>query len=227
MIYNDREQAGEFLANKLKIYPEFHENSVLFAIPRGGVPVAYTIALALKIPISLIITKKLGSPINPEFGFGAIAPDGTYLLNKRAFIYMDLSRDMFDKIKNQALSEVKRQIKEYGQGYLIEIDGKIAIVVDDGIATGYTTMVAGKYLKKNAVSKTILAVPVGPTTSIIQAKKYFDEVICLQTDNSPHFAVGNYYTDFHQVSDEEMLSYLKMAKNQNLLYKYSKIPRVS
>lgn len=226
MIFDDREHAGELLANKLKEYPEFLENSILFTIPRGGIVIAYKIAISLKIPISLIITKKLGSPNNPEFGFGAIAPDGTYLLNKRAYAYLGIPQDIFDKIKEDALKEVKRRIKEYNQRKFYNIQGKKAIVVDDGIATGYTAMVAGKYLRKKSVSQTVLAIPVGSISSFELAKNYFDEVICLQTDNSGYFAVGKYYKDFHQVPDEEMLSYMDKAKKQHLLFGFDEISSV-
>lgn len=218
MRFDNREQAGRLLALKLKEYSFNLKNSLIFAIPRGGVPVAYEISRELSIPISLVVTKKLAPLSNPEYAFGAIAPDGTKIINEKYMMYYGVNENELKQIEEQALKKVKKRIEKYYIDEDINIKDKNTILIDDGIATGYTAMVAGKYIKKKGVKETILAIPVAPKNSIERAKKIYDSVICCHPVDTRSFAVGAYYRDFHQVQDEELYKYLFKAQNENLIF---------
>ncbi|WP_457640720.1 phosphoribosyltransferase [Persephonella sp.] len=215
MKFKNREEAGELLAQELKKYPELLENSVILAIPRGGVPIAYYLSKETGVPFHMVITKKITPFYDPEAAIGAIAPDGTFMISS----YAHLSPSELEKAKEIAFKGVLEKLNKYASGKEPDVEGKIAIVTDDGIATGYTAMVAGEYLRKRGAEKTILAVPVCPVDSIDRVKKVFDQVICYHKDNIPFFAVGMFYEDFHQISDDELFAYLKRAEREGLLYK--------
>ncbi|MBD3211160.1 MAG: phosphoribosyltransferase [Candidatus Lokiarchaeota archaeon] len=218
MKYENRSIAGEKLAGAIKEqFGELINNTIICAIPRGGVPVAYRVAEKLNIPFNLVITKKLSHPNNPEVAIGAIAPDGTYDLNERVQFY-GVSNDVLNKIKNEALEKVKKRINKYTHEGLPNIQGKNIFVIDDGIATGFTALVAGKYLKNQGAKKVILAVPVAPKKSISKVKEVFDDVVCPTVSESYSFAVGAYYEDFHQNTDDELYNYIEKAKKNNLFY---------
>lgn len=205
MKFKNREEAGKLLAEFLKNYNFDKENTVILAIPRGGVPVAKEVSKILNIPYSLVITKKLAPLNEPEAAFGAIAPNGILYIDEDLMRYMGVSETELEVIKENAINEIKRRVEKYLQNKEPDIKDKDVIIIDDGIATGYTAMVAGMYAKSKGASKVYLAIPVCPVDSIARAKRVFDEVICLYPVESPFFAVGSYYHDFHQLSDEEML----------------------
>ncbi|TXT64158.1 MAG: Phosphoribosyltransferase [Promethearchaeota archaeon] len=218
MKYENRSNAGEKLADAIKEqFPELISDSIICAIPRGGVPVAYIVAEKLTIPFNLVITKKLSHPNNPEVAIGAIAPDGTYDLNERVQFY-GVTDDVLNEIKNKALEKVKKRINKYTQEGLPNVQGKNIFVIDDGIATGFTALVAGKYLKNQGTKKVILAIPVAPKKGISKVKEVFDDVVCPTISESYSFAVGAYYEDFHQNTDEELYDYIEKAKKNNLFY---------
>jgi predicted phosphoribosyltransferase len=206
-IFKDREEAGKLLGEFLKSFNFDKENSIILAIPRGGVPVAYQVSKALNIPFSLVIVKKLAPLSEPEAAFGAIAPDGTVYIDEHLMRYMGVSEEELEIVKEKALSEIKRRIKDYLKNKEPDVKGKDVIIVDDGIATGYTAMVAAMYVKKKGANNVYLAVPVCPADSISRVKKVFDDVFCLHPVETPFFAVGSYYQDFHQLTDEEMYKF--------------------
>lgn len=223
--FNNRTHAGKLLAQKLKESSLNLKESMLLAIPRGGVPVAYEVARKLNIPFSLIITKKLAPLSNPEFAFGVITPDGTTLINKNYLSYYGINDEELEQIKVRALTQIKNRVQKYQINENIELNRKNTIIIDDGIASGYTAMVAGKYIKRKGSKKTILAIPVAPRNSIKKAKSVFDLTICYQPIETISFAVGAYYNDFHQVQDEDLYNYICKAKEQNLiLEKVKEIP---
>ncbi|WP_457622576.1 phosphoribosyltransferase [Persephonella sp.] len=215
MRFRNREEAGKLLAEKIKDLVENKEDVIILAIPRGGIPVAYNISRETGIPFYMVVTKKITPPYEPEAAIGAIAPDGTFMISSYAY----LSEEELEKAKKRALEGVLEKLRKYAQGIEPDVKDKTVIVVDDGIATGYTAMVAGEYLKKKGAKKVILAVPVCPVDSIDRVKKVFDQVICYHKDSTPLFAVGMFYEDFHQVTDSEMFNYLKRAEEEGLLYK--------
>jgi len=218
MKYENRKKAGEVLANNIrKEFSKSIKEFIILAIPRGGVPVAYSVAKELYIPFNLVITKKLAHPNNPEVAIGAIAPDGTYEINER-ILYYGVDRENLNELKNNALKKVEARIEKYSKGKQPDVKNKNIFVIDDGIATGYTALVAGKYLKNLGAKKVILAIPVCPEGSIEKVKKVYDELICPSIIKSYSFAVGSYYDDFHQNTDEELFDYIEKAKKNNLFY---------
>ena len=208
-IFKNREDAGKLLAEFLKTYNFDKTKTIILAIPRGGVPIAWEISKALNIPFSLVITKKLAPLNEPEAAFGAIAPDGNTYIDQSLMRYMGVNEGELEVIKEKALSEIKRRIKTYLKDKEPNIEGKDVIIIDDGIATGYTAIVAAIYAKNRGANKVYLAVPVCPDDSIPRVKKFFDDVICLYPVKTPFFAVGAYYQDFRQLTDDDMLEYLK------------------
>ncbi len=217
MLFENREEAGDRLAEELEKLNLNSKETVILAIPRGGVPVAYRVSKKTGIPFSLIVVKKLAPPYNPEAAVGAIAPDGTYMLDEN---YISaIPEDTLEQMKKKAMSEIKNRLEKYLNNKLPDVKDKNVIIIDDGIATGYTALVAGKYVKNLGAKSVILAVPVCPSDSIPRVSKVFDSVVCVHRSNDIFFAVGAYYRDFHQLSDDEMFLYLKKAESEDLLYK--------
>lgn len=215
-IFENREEAGKLLGRLLSQYIEklglSPDDTIILAIPRGGVPIAYYISKETGIPFSLVITKKIAMPSNPEAAIGAIAPDGTFMLSSYAYY---LSDTQLEEAKKIALKEAIEKQRKYLKREP-DLKDKNVIIVDDGIATGYTAMVAGLYAKNKGARKVILAVPVCPEDSINRVKDIFDEVICYEKVDTPFFAVGAFYRDFHQVSDEEVKEYEEKALREGL-----------
>jgi len=218
MKYKNRKEAGEKLADELRKHPKLMTNSVIMAIPRGGVPVAYAVSEKTKIPFYLAITKKLSHPNNPEVAIGAIAADGSYEINERVQLY-GVDNAAIKDIKKKAMEKVKIRLDKYTEGREPILSGKKVIVIDDGIATGYTALVTGKYVRNKRAEKAILAIPVCPQNSITRVKEIYDELICPLKIDSYSFAVSAYYDDFHQNTDKELYDYLNKAEQKGLLYK--------
>jgi predicted phosphoribosyltransferase len=217
MKYKNRRAAGKYLAKELEKNPELMENSVIIAIPRGGVPVAYAISKNTQIPFYLIVTKKLTRPQNPEVAIGAIAPDGSYEINKRLQFY-GIDETELEEIRKTALQQINKRIEKYTNGYEPILKNKKIIVVDDGIATGYTALVTRKYVMNRGAKHINLAIPVGPKKNISKLTPIFDEIICPLKIESYIFTVSRYYKDFHQNTDKEIYNYLTKAKREKLLY---------
>jgi predicted phosphoribosyltransferase len=216
MRFKNRKEAGELLGKELNKYltDEEKQNAVILAIPRGGVPVAYYVSKETGIPFNIVITKKITSPAEPEAALGAVAVDGSYIISDYAKRWY--SEEKLLKFKETAYQEALKRAKKYGYKDL-DLKGKIVIIIDDGVATGYTAMSAGMLAKKKGASKVIIAVPVCPSDSVYRLKEVFDDVICLYRSNNPFFAVGAFYDDFHQVEDDEFFEYIEKAKKENLL----------
>ncbi|MCX7760148.1 MAG: phosphoribosyltransferase family protein [Hydrogenothermaceae bacterium] len=217
MIFRDREEAGKLLSKEVRKYNFDRDNSIILAIPRGGVPVAYQLSKELNIPFSLVITKKLAPLSDPEAAFGAIATDGSFVVDNELKRYMGISDDEFQIVKEKALREAQEKEKKYLKTKP-ELKGKDVIIVDDGIATGYTAIAAAKYVKKQGAKSVILAVPVCPSDSIHRVLQYFDDVICYHKVDSYFFAVGAFYEDFHQVEDSELFQIIKKAEEEGLYF---------
>jgi len=214
-MFKNREEAGELLGEVLSKIVEDKENTVLLAIPRGGVPVAYYAAKKTGIPFSMVVAKKITFPHEPEAAIGAAAPDGSYIIADGISASHPVVREAIER----AIKEAQEKLKKYLDGREPDIKGKTVIIVDDGIATGYTAIVAGMYARNKGAKKVILAVPVCPSDSVSRISRYFDGVICYHKADTPFFAVGAYYQDFHQVSDKELYEYLEKAEKEGLLYK--------
>ena len=215
MMFKNREEAGLLLGKLLESKLKEKENTIILAIPRGGVPVAYQVSKILKIPFTMVVAKKITFPNEPEAAIGAATPDGSYILAE----YLNEKSPYVKSAIETAIIEAQKKHSKYIGDNLPNISGKKVIVVDDGLATGYTSIAAGLYAKNLGADKVILAVPVCPIDSANRLMNFFDEIICYHKVDTPFFAVGAYYQDFHQLSDEELMYYLKMAEKEGILYK--------
>lgn len=210
MIYKNRHDAGCKLAEKLKKY--INKNPIVLALPRGGVVLGYEVAKILNARLDVIVPRKIGAPFYPEFGIGAIAPNGIRVLNFEAINRLGISKIEIEQIIEDETIEMNRRIYLYRKDLSpLDLNEKTVIVVDDGIATGVSTKAAIMSIKKMNPKKIILAVPVCPPDTAEIFRKEVDEFLCL---NEPpdFYAVGAYYEDFSQVSDEEVIELIKRAK---------------
>jgi len=208
--FENREEAGKKLAKKLLEYRG--KVAIVFAIPRGGVVTAYEIAKVLDTPLDIIIPRKIGAPGNQELAIGAVTEDGTTILNTRLVTMLDISDAYIESEKAKQIEEIKRRVKTYrGERLRKEFEGKIIILVDDGIATGATVRAAIHSLRKGNPSFIIVAIPVGPPDTIQELTREVDKLICLIT-YEPFFAIGQFYMDFSQVPDRDVINLLKKTK---------------
>lgn len=210
MQFYDRHEAGQRLAEALA-FLKGREDVVILAIPRGGVVVGYEVAKALGAPLDVYITRKIGAPYNPEFAIGAVASDGTTVLDEGTVRALGISQDYIEAEIARQRGEIQRRLAEYrGERPPPELKGKTAVLVDDGVATGATTLSGLQALRKQEPGELILAVPVGPPDTIARLGQEADRVVCLDTPD-PFWAVGRFYTIFDQTSDEEVVALLKKA----------------
>jgi putative phosphoribosyl transferase len=205
MPFKNRMDAGRALAKVLEKYKG--RDAVVLALPRGGVPVAAEVAAALGAPLDLILVRKIGVPMQPELAMGAVVDGAEPLVvrNEDVIEEAGVSEAEFKATSDHELSEIERRRKLYlGTRAPVEIAGRIAIVVDDGIATGATTRAALRATRARKPSKLVLAVPVAPTTSLAEMRVEADDVVCLE-DHEFFGAIGLYYADFRQTSDQEVI----------------------
>ena len=206
-MFLDRSDAGEKLSIELNKYKD--ENPIVLAIPRGGIVTAYETIKKLECKWDLIIPRKIGAPHNKEVAIGAISLDGTYIFNQK---YIDVLNISEEYIKNEILEqteEIKRRLVKYnGNENFPDVKDKTVIIIDDGIATGFTMQAAIHSIKKHNAKKIILAVPVAPQDAISQLEKIVDEVICLIIPDE-FYAVGLHYRSFEQTTDEEVFSIVR------------------
>jgi len=209
--FRNRSDAGVALAEFLNREPQ--ENSIVLTLPRGGAPVGEPIAARIKAPLELALVRKLPTPRSPEMGFGAVAIDGSRILNESMLKYMRISDSQIESITDEVLREVRRRAREYvGHDSPPCVQGMDVYLVDDGLATGYTAIAAANMVRKQNPKSLILCVPVSPRSSISAAQPYFYEIYCLITQASNTFAVASFYTDFHDMSDDEVREILRRAK---------------
>lgn len=209
-IFANREEAAKVLATKLLQYQNC--NGLILAIPRGGVVIGYHLAKELNLPLDILCVKKIGAPGNPEYAIGAVFQDGTTIINPGASRHK-LPENYFEEEKQKQLDKIKEVRKLYGvAGKKIDINNKIIFLVDDGVATGSTILVAAQALQQKNPEKIIIAVPVVPLDTLYNLQKKVDEVVCVLTPES-FFAVGQFYEDFNQVTDEEVEKYLTEITN--------------
>lgn len=209
MVFDSREQAGEFLAEKLKRYKK-KDNVLVLAIPRGGVAVGKVIAQKLNLPLDIIVVKKIGAPENPELAIGALGPGNVVYWDKELCQRLGISRVERSKLKVESSKERKEKEKVLrGNKEPLDTKGKAVILVDDGVATGATIIAAQKALQKMGVARAILAVPVISKETFSDIKRYFDKVIALSIEEE-FYAVGQFYKEFPQVTDQEVVSLLSL-----------------
>ncbi|MCW4004760.1 MAG: phosphoribosyltransferase [Candidatus Bathyarchaeota archaeon] len=214
--FSDRVDAGKRLALELRDFAG--KNGIVLAIPRGGVVVGYEIANALSLPLDVIIPHKLGAPYNPELAIGAITEDGTTFLDDNLIAYMNVSQEYIKQESERQKKEIQRRLKLYRQDAPYpNLTGLRVILVDDGIATGSTMKAALASVRNKGAASITVAIPVGPPSTIKELKNQADRVICPYT---PEYfqAIGQFYDDFSQTSDEEVIQLLKQNR-QNLAQK--------
>lgn len=209
-FFTDRVDAGKRLASALKGFSG--KKGLVLAIPRGGVVVGYVIAKALNLPLDVIIPRKIGAPDNPELAIGAVAEDGTAILDDNLITYLSVSREYIKEETERQKQEIERRLKLYRQDTSYpDLKGLDVIVVDDGIATGSTMKAALASVKNRGAASVTVAVPVGPPSTIEELNEMADRVVCLCT---PEYfqAIGQFFTDFSQTSDEEVIKLLRESK---------------
>jgi putative phosphoribosyl transferase len=208
--FTDRSEAGRLLAQKLTTYAG-RPDTIVLALPRGGVPIAYEVARTLKVPLDVLVVRKIGAPYHPELAMGAVADDGTYAVNRDAVDALGITSDQFHAAFQNELQEVRRRELTYRQGRpQPNLLGKTVILVDDGLATGSTMRVAIDAVRRQHPRKLVVAVPVAPAQTQDEFSNLVDELVCILTPD-PFYAVGAHYSNFQQVNDAEVRDLLARA----------------
>jgi putative phosphoribosyl transferase len=210
--FADRRETGQRLAAELKA--RAFPNPVVLALPRGGVPVGYEVAAALNAPLDVLLVRKLGAPGYEEFGIGAVV-DGAHpqiVLNPETIAALRVSASYIEAERDRQLAEIERRRQLYsGSAPAMDVQGRTAIIVDDGVATGGTLLAALHAIRRSSPQRTVLAVPVAPPDTLQKLAAQVDEVVCLCAPDDFR-AVGAYYRDFEQTSDEEVISLLRRQR---------------
>ena len=208
MLFRDRRDAGNQLANALQ-YLKQQPGLIVLGIPRGGVIVAAEVAHGLEAPLDIIMARKLGAPNQPELAIGAVAADGIVFLNEDVVSELNISPAYIEQERDEQLVEIYRREALYRQGHAPRpMSGQTVIVVDDGVATGATTIAALRAVRKHAPRSLVLAVPVAPPETIQALARECDDALFLAM---PDFflSVGHFYTHFAQVTDAEVIEALQ------------------
>jgi putative phosphoribosyl transferase len=215
MLFQDRREAGQALARELASF-KGSSDLIVLGIPRGGVVVGHEIAKALGAPIDVYITRKIGAPHNPELAIGAVASDGTLIIDQQLVRRLGVEQDYIEEESKRQKGEISRRLSEYrGDRPSPDLAGKTVILVDDGVATGATTLVTIRAIKAQDPSELVLAVPVGPRDSIENLRQEVDKIVCLHAPEI-FWAVGAFYNVFDQTSDAEVKALLQMDQEQEV-----------
>jgi predicted phosphoribosyltransferase len=209
MIFADRADAGRHLGARL--LPFAAEQPVVVGLPRGGVAVAFEVAVALHAPLDVIVVRKLGVPFQPEFAMGAVGEDGARVVHDDAVRFAGLNEEEFAIVERRERAEVEQRAVRFRGGRLAtSLEGKCVVVVDDGVATGSSARAACEVVRARGAAKVILAVPVGPWDIAERVGPAVDEIVCLEQP-AGFFAVGEAYRSFAATSDEQVIDLLKRA----------------
>jgi predicted phosphoribosyltransferase len=208
-VFKDRMHAGELLAGKLRLRVT-NGNVQVLAIPAGGVPVGCVIAEKLEKPFDVVVVRKIQIPWNTEAGFGAVTWDGRPILNEPLIAQLGLGADVVE----QCISRTKQMVHERNQRLrdgrpFPDLSGRIVILVDDGLASGFSMLAAAESIRAQQPRKTVVAVPTGSTNAITLLAPNVDELVCLNVRTGPIFAVANAYENWYDLSEDEVLEYLR------------------
>ncbi len=216
MIYKDRKDAGKKLASLLKNY-KGRKDIIVLALPRGGVVVGYEVSKVLKCPLDIIIIRKIGCPSQPELAIGAVSETGAIVLNENIISAYGVPKEFIEKEISMQREEISRRKNLYRGGKDIpQLDGKTVLLIDDGVATGATIKAAISTLKKENISSLVVALPVASKEAAQEIREMVDEWICPEIPDWFN-AVGEFYQDFRQISDEEVIKILKnSSKNVSI-----------
>jgi putative phosphoribosyl transferase len=208
--FADRRDAGRQLAAQLLTLADRHP--VVVGLPRGGIPVASEIATALKAPLEILAVRKLGAPHNPEYGIGAIVEDGTRIFDPEALAALAVDGAKLESIVARASEELGRRVVAYRGGRPpVRLRNRTVIVVDDGVATGVTDTAALRSIRRQRPRRLVLAVPVCPPDSLARLRREADETVCLIAPPQLR-GVGEWYRDFAQIDDQEVIAALGAAR---------------
>jgi len=208
-VFRDRFQAGKLLADKLQDYAG-KGNVIVLAVPAGGVPVGYTVAEELAVPMDVLIVRKIQIPWNTEAGFGAITWDGITVLNEPLVEQLDLKKKEVEESIQKTRRNIQERLRKFrGNKPMPQFKNKIVILVDDGLASGFTMLAAARSIKKNAPEKLIVAVPTASLGAIELLVPEVDEIVCLNIRSGSSFAVAEAYENWYDLTDEEVLKILK------------------
>ncbi len=212
MVFTDRRQAGSRLAARLDHLRG--EDVVVLGLPRGGVPVAAEVAARLEAPLDVVVVRKLGVPYQPELGMGAIGEGGVRVLNDEVIRMAGTSEEALRRVEREERSELERRVRRYrGERPPVDVAGRTAVIVDDGVATGSTAQAACRIVRAQGAARIVLAVPVAPPGTGPAFRGLADEVVVV--DTPPWFAaIGQFYDDFTQTSDAEVLDCLERAASR-------------
>jgi putative phosphoribosyl transferase len=209
VVFHDRADAGRRLAARLLSLRG--EPVVVLGLPRGGVPVAFEVASALSAPLDVIVVRKLGAPFQPELGMGAVGEDGVRVLNAEVIRDTGIQPDDLAAVAERELAEVARRARRYRAGKPRQpLGGRVALVVDDGIATGSTARAACRIARALGAARVVLAVPVAPAGWEHRIGRDADEVVSVEIPE-PFYAIGQFYQDFSQTPDGEVAAFLERA----------------
>lgn len=214
MIFRDRMEAGKVLGRQLHQYAG-RPDTVVLALPRGGIPVGYQIAEALDLPLDIFVVRKLGVPGQEELAMGAIASGGIRVLNEDIVHALRIPDEVIAAVAVEEQRELERREKLYRQGKPpIDIRNKFVILVDDGLATGATMRAAAAALKKQGAKGVIVAVPVAARSTCEELRAEVDDIVCGATPE-PFYGVGSWYRDFSQTTDEEVIELLEKSRKRS------------
>lgn len=211
-MFRDRTEAGRLLAQALRGHGD--HDTVVLALPRGGVPVATEVARALHAPLDLLLVRKIGAPGDPELAIGAVAEGRppAIVVDEETLAWTGESAAFVQRAAAAELAEIARRRRVYlGDASPIPVDGRTVVLVDDGLATGSTVRAALQALRSRRPARIVLAVPVAPAETVVSLRSLVDELVCLQEPAIFH-GVGAHYDDFHQVSDAEVIALLEAAR---------------
>lgn len=210
-IYRDRTDAGRRLAAELEAYGGRDDVTIL-ALPRGGVPVAYEVALALHAPLDVFIVRKLGTPGRPELAMGAIASGGVRVINDEIVRALGITESTIERVSRQERQEMERREAAYRGGQpALDVKGRTVILIDDGLATGATMRAAVQAVRRREPKQVIVAVPTGAAEVCAEFKHIADKILCAAMPE-PFYAVGASYQQFDQTSDDEVRQSLARAR---------------
>ncbi|HJS67300.1 MAG TPA: phosphoribosyltransferase [Nitrospiraceae bacterium] len=214
-MFRNREEAGRMLGDELRQYRN-DPTGLILALPRGGVAVGYQLSLALHLPLDVFLTRKIGAPDNPEYAIGAVAETGSLYLNQEAISSFGLSRHELERLIHVQEKEIARRKDLYRQGRpLLQLTGRTVLLVDDGIATGSTFLASALAIRNLQPRRLVGIIPVGPPSTIREVRPHVDELVVLMTPD-PFEAVGNFFVDFTQVEDRDVIQYLNLAEETML-----------
>jgi predicted phosphoribosyltransferase len=211
-VFKDRLHAGRILAEKLREYAG-NKRVIVLAVPAGGVPVGYVVASLLAVPMDVVVARKAQIPWNPEAGFGAVTWNGEIVLNESLVSDLGMTEKMIEESILKTRRIIHERIRKFrGDRPMPDLGGKIVILIDDGLASGFTMLAAARSVRKREPERTVIAIPTASLRALQLLKPEVDGIVCLNIRSGPIFAVADAYENWYDLSDEEVTEVLERAK---------------